>query len=54
VSTQFPQQVYEPSKVARDQLINHYDSIGKNHILFSPVGTDAESFNLAGIPRAAC
>jgi Peptidase family M28/PA domain len=52
VSTQFPPQVYEPSKVARDQLINYYDSIGKNHILFSPVGTDAESFNLAGIPAS--
>jgi hypothetical protein len=52
VSTQFPPQVYEPSKVARDQLINYYDSIGKNHILFSPVGTDAESFNLAGVPAS--
>jgi Zn-dependent M28 family amino/carboxypeptidase len=52
VSTQFPPQVYEPSKVARDQLTNYYDSIGKNHILFSPVGTDAESFNLAGIPAS--
>jgi Peptidase family M28/PA domain len=52
VSTQFPPQVYEPSKVARDQLISYYDYIGKNHILFSPVGTDAESFNLAGIPAS--
>ena len=52
VSTQFPPQVYEPSKVARDQIINYYDSIGKNHILFSPVGTDAESFNLAGVPAS--
>jgi hypothetical protein len=52
VSTQFPPQVYEPSKVARDQMINYYDSIGKNHILFSPVGTDAETFNLAGVPAS--
>jgi hypothetical protein len=52
VSTQFPPQVYEPSKVARDQLIKYYDSIGKNHILFSPVGTDAFSFNIAGIPAS--
>jgi Peptidase family M28/PA domain len=52
VSTQFPAQVYEPSKVARDQLIKYYDSIGKNHILFSPVGTDAFSFNIAGIPAS--
>jgi hypothetical protein len=52
VSTQFPPQVYEPSKVARDQLIKYYDSIGKNHILFSPVGTDAFSFNIVGIPAS--
>jgi hypothetical protein len=52
VSTQFPQQVYAPSQVARDQLINYYSSIGKNHILFSPVGTDAFTFNEAGIPAS--
>jgi Zn-dependent M28 family amino/carboxypeptidase len=52
VSTQFPPQVYEPSKVARDQLVNYFDSIGKNHELFSPVGTDAFSFNMAGVPAS--
>jgi hypothetical protein len=52
VSTTFPSQVYQPSQVARDQLISYYNSIGKNHILFSPVGTDAETFNLAGIPAS--
>jgi hypothetical protein len=52
VSTQFPPQVYQPSTLARDQLINYYDSIGKNHILFSPVGTDAFTFNQAGIPAS--
>jgi hypothetical protein len=52
VSTTFPPQVYEPSKVARDQAIAYFDSIGKNHILFSPVGTDAFSFNVAGIPAS--
>jgi hypothetical protein len=52
VSTQFPPQVYEPSKVARDQGIEYFNSIGLNHILFSPVGTDAEQFNLAGIPAS--
>ncbi len=52
VSTQFPPQVYEPSKVARDQGIDYFKSIGLNHILFSPVGTDAEQFNLAGIPAS--
>ncbi len=52
VSTQFPPQVYEPSKVARDQGIRYFDSIGKNNILFSPVGTDAFVFNQAGIPAS--
>jgi hypothetical protein len=52
VSTQFPPQVYEPSKVARDQGIQYFNSIGKNNILFSPVGTDAFNFNLAGIPAS--
>jgi hypothetical protein len=52
VSTQFPAQVYEPSKVARDQMVNYFDSIGKNHEFFSPVGTDAFSFNVAGVPAS--
>jgi hypothetical protein len=52
VSKQFPPQVYEPSKFARDLGVNYFDSIGKNHIFFSPVGTDAEQFNLAGIPAS--
>src|SRR5436309_9346195 len=52
VSTTFPSNVYEPSKVSRDQSIQFFDSIGKNHELFSPVGTDAFSFNQAGIPAS--
>jgi peptidase M28-like protein/PA domain-containing protein len=52
VSTQFPPQVYEPSKVSRDQLIGYFDSIGKQHETFSPVGTDAFSFNMAGVPAS--
>jgi hypothetical protein len=52
VSTQFPPQVYEPSKFARDIGVDYFDSIGKNHIFFSPVGTDAEQFNAAGIPAS--
>lgn len=52
VSTTFPPQVYEPSKVARDQGIQYFNSIGLNHILFSPVGTDAFNFNQAGIPAS--
>jgi hypothetical protein len=52
VSTTFPQQVYEPSKVARDMGVDYFNSIGKNHIFFSPVGTDAEQFQLAGVPAS--
>jgi hypothetical protein len=52
VSTQFPPQVYEPSAVARDQGIQYFNSIGLNHELFSPVGTDAFNFNAAGIPAS--
>jgi hypothetical protein len=52
VSEQFPPQVYEPSKVARDLGVNYFNSIGKNHIFFSPVGTDAEQFQLAGVPAS--
>jgi Peptidase family M28/PA domain len=52
VSTQFPPQVYAPSLVAPDQLINYFDSIGKPHETFSPVGTDAFSFNMAGVPAS--
>jgi hypothetical protein len=52
VSTQFPPQVYAPSLVARDQMIDYFDSIGKQHETFSPVGTDAFSFNMAGVPAS--
>jgi hypothetical protein len=52
VSTTFPPQVYQPSTVARDQGIQYFTSIGLNHELFSPVGTDAFTFNMAGIPAS--
>ncbi|MFL6140559.1 MAG: M28 family peptidase [Labedaea sp.] len=52
VSTTFPPQVYQPSTVARDHGIRYFNSIGKNNILFSPVGTDAFNFNQAGIPAS--
>jgi Zn-dependent M28 family amino/carboxypeptidase len=52
VSTTFPSNVYGPSQISRDQSIRYFDSIGKNHELFSPVGTDAFSFNQAGIPAS--
>ena len=52
VSAQFPPQVYQPSTAARDQGIQYFTSIGLNHELFSPVGTDAFNFNMAGIPAS--
>jgi hypothetical protein len=52
VSSTFPNRVYAPSTVARDQAIGYFDSVGLNHELFSPVGTDAYSFNLVGIPAS--
>jgi Zn-dependent M28 family amino/carboxypeptidase len=50
VTTTFPNRVYKPSTVSRDQAIAYFDSIGLNHELFSPNGTDAFSFNVVGIP----
>lgn len=52
VVSQFPNRVYKSSTVARDQAINYFDSVGLNHELFSPDGTDAFSFNVAGIPAS--
>jgi hypothetical protein len=52
VSTTFPSNVYGPSQISRDQSIQYFDSIGLNHELFSPVGTDAFNFNAAGIPAS--
>jgi hypothetical protein len=52
VTSTFPNRVYKASTVARDQAIGYFDSIGLNHELLSPVGTDAFSFNEAGIPAS--
>jgi hypothetical protein len=52
VTSTFPNRVYEPSTVARDQAVAYLDSIGKNHEFLSPVGTDAISFNNVGIPAS--
>jgi hypothetical protein len=52
VTATFPNRVYKPSLVARDQAVAYFDSIGKNHEFLSPVGTDAFSFNAAGIPAS--
>jgi hypothetical protein len=50
VTETFPNKVYEPSQVSRDQFVDYFNSVGLNHIFFSPVGTDAEAFNQAGVP----
>jgi hypothetical protein len=52
VTATFPNRVYKASKVARDYGVNYFDSIGKNHELLSPVGTDAFSFNAIGVPAS--
>ncbi|MEY2446202.1 MAG: hypothetical protein QOE00_2782, partial [Ilumatobacteraceae bacterium] len=52
VISTFPNRVYKASTVARDQAIGYFDSVGLNHELFSPDGTDAFSFNVAGIPAS--
>jgi len=52
VSTTFPTKVYKPSKVARNQITSYFTAQGFNHEFFSPVGTDAFSFNMAGIPAS--
>jgi Peptidase family M28/PA domain len=48
----FPNRVYKASTVARDQAIGYFDSVGLNHELFSPVGTDAFNFNAVGVPAS--
>jgi hypothetical protein len=48
----FPNRVYKASTISRDQSIEYFNSIGLNHELFSPVGTDAISFNTVGIPAS--
>ena len=52
VSTTFPANVYEPSKIARDYGVDYLDSIDKNHLFLSPVGTDAFWFNKVGVPAS--
>ena len=52
VSETFPPNVYEPSKIARDLGVDYLDSIDKNHLFLSPVGTDAFWFNKVGVPAS--
>jgi Zn-dependent M28 family amino/carboxypeptidase len=51
-ATTFPNRVYKPSLVSRDQSVDYFNSIGLNHEFISPTGTDAYSFNLAGVPAS--
>jgi hypothetical protein len=51
-ATTFPNRVYKASLVSRDQSVDYFNSIGLNHEFISPTGTDAYSFNLAGIPAS--
>jgi hypothetical protein len=48
----FPNRVYKASQIARDEAVDYFTSIGKNHEFFSPQGTDAISFNNVGIPAS--
>ena len=48
----FPNKVYKPSQVARDQAIAFFDKAGFNHELISPNGTDAIWFNRIGVPAS--
>src|SRR5512133_2224935 len=52
VTATFPNRVYKASTVARDQAVQYFDSIGKNHEFLSPGGPDAFSFNAVGIPAS--
>src|SRR5437762_9848850 len=45
VSNTFPNRVYKASTISRDQAITYFDSVGLNHELLSPTGTDAFNFN---------
>jgi hypothetical protein len=44
--------IWAPSAIGRDYGIDYLNSIGKNHILFSADGTDAFTFQQAGIPAS--
>jgi peptidase M28-like protein/PA domain-containing protein len=48
----FPNKVYKPSQVSRDQSIAFFDQAGFNHELLSPNGTDAIWFNRIGVPAS--
>jgi Zn-dependent M28 family amino/carboxypeptidase len=51
VSSTFPNRVYKASTVARDQAIAYFDSTGRNHELFSPVGDRRVQLQRSWDPR---
>jgi hypothetical protein len=50
--TPMPPSIFAPSAIGRDYGIDYLNSIGKKHILFSADGTDAFSFQQAGVPAS--
>jgi hypothetical protein len=52
VPATFPSRVYKASQVSEQQSIDYFNSLGLNHELLSPNGTDAISFNSIGIPAS--
>jgi hypothetical protein len=52
VTNTFANRVYKASTVARDQAVAYFDANGYKHEFLSPTGTDAISFNKAGIPAS--
>ena len=51
-ATTFPPQVYEPSKVARDQAVAYFDSVGLNHEFFRPWAPTRSASMPPGIPAS--
>ena len=54
LSSTFPNRVYKASTVARDQAIAFFDSIGKNHELFSRSAPMRSASTKSGSRPAAC
>jgi hypothetical protein len=48
----FPNKVYKPSQVSRDQSVEFFNKAGFNHEFISPNGTDAIWFNRIGVPAS--
>jgi hypothetical protein len=50
--TPMPPSIFAPSAIGRDYGIDYLNTIGKKNILFSADGTDAFSFQQAGVPAS--